>query len=451
MAGGLNDLATKEGAILDRFYTFKVCSPTRSSLLSGRFPIHVNEENPTGVGVVGGIDLRMTLLPQKLKRQGYKTAIVGKWHCGARSDANLPVNRGFDHHLGFLSGGEDHYTQQSYETSNYVDLWQQTGPAYGRNGTYSCYLYGGEAVQVINNHDTSVPLFLYIPFHDTHAPYEDEPRFEDHSITNPEIRVMNAMVSCVAEATVNVTDALKAKGMWENTLFVWASDNGGPQYWSANNYPLRGGKTTDFEGGVRTAAFVSGGLLAPSLRGTTIKSAVHLVDIHESMCLMSGQTSAECSDPVPGLPDVDGIDVRGFFMEPLNATRSNDVIILSSNAYIDGDWKYVASSPVESYCNNERCGYWTGPVWPQNTSHVPVTPDPGCPPDGCLFNLANDVEERHELSNQYPQKQQEMKQRLAAFVAGKFQTNSSGGYDNCKPLPTVAAANGGFAAPLCTK
>ena len=97
------------------------------------------------------------ILPQKLKTAGYVTATYGKWHLGARQWPNLPTNRGFDHHLGFLTGGEDHYTQKAYEAVSKgqkpVDLWQDAKPAYGRNGTYSCHLYGSEAVKLIESHD----------------------------------------------------------------------------------------------------------------------------------------------------------------------------------------------------------------------------------------------------------------------------------------------------------
>eukprot|EP01060_Flectonema_neradi_P009096 TRINITY_DN16506_c0_g1_i1.p1 TRINITY_DN16506_c0_g1~~TRINITY_DN16506_c0_g1_i1.p1 ORF type:complete len:511 (+),score=114.92 TRINITY_DN16506_c0_g1_i1:174-1535(+) len=451
MNAGLTELVAEEGAIFERFYTFMYCSPTRSSFLSGRFPIHVNQGNPSGVGTVGGIDLRMKLLPEKLKTVGYETAIVGKWHCGARSDANLPINRGFDYHLGFLSGGEDHNTQRSYETKNYVDLWNNNGPAYGKNGTYSCFLYGQKAVDIIMNHDTDTPLFLYLPFHDTHAPYEDRPQYEDPKVNYKPRQIMQAMVSCVAEATMNITKALKAKGMWDETLMFWSSDNGGPQYESANNYPYRGGKWTDFEGGVRAPAFATGGLLAPELRGTTVHSPMHLADLHTSLCLLSGQSLEECGDEVQGLPPTDGLDLRDYFTT-VNATRPEGVdIVLSSNAFIDGDWKYVATSLNRSFCKNLKCGYWTGPVWPIDNNHQPLEEDPGCPADGCLFNIVTDPTEHHELSKQYPQRLQQMKAKLAQYVAGAFQTNSSMGYDNCKSLDEVASENGGFAAPLCTK
>jgi arylsulfatase A-like enzyme len=111
----IDRLATQEGVILEAMYTFRYCSPTRSSLLSGRFPLHVNQGNPRCVGTLGGIDLRMMLLPEKLKQAGYTTAMIGKGHLGARSVHNLPTNRGFDYHFGFLGGGEHHFTQRSYE------------------------------------------------------------------------------------------------------------------------------------------------------------------------------------------------------------------------------------------------------------------------------------------------------------------------------------------------
>ena len=247
------DALARSGAILERHYTYRFCSPSRSALLSGRLPLHVNEDNPPSITSKGGIDLRMTLLPQKLKQAGYVTATYGKWHLGARQWPNIPANRGFDHHLGFLTGGEDHYTQRAYEavTGGHkpVDLWHNETPAYGRNGTaYSCNLYGDEASRLIHAHDAAVPLFLYMAFQNTHAPYQCPQRYLDPAVDFEGRRLMQGMVTCVDEATGNLTTSLKAKGMWPSTLLLWSADNGGPQYWSANNYPLRGGKGTDFEG-----------------------------------------------------------------------------------------------------------------------------------------------------------------------------------------------------------
>jgi arylsulfatase B len=87
----------------------------------------------------------MTLLPAKMKLAGYKTAMTGKWHCGARSEANLPINRGFDSHFGFLKGGENHMTQCLSDPGppawSGPDLWRNHAPAVGENGTFSTLLY----------------------------------------------------------------------------------------------------------------------------------------------------------------------------------------------------------------------------------------------------------------------------------------------------------------------
>jgi arylsulfatase A-like enzyme len=94
----------EEGILLEAHYTFQFCSPTRSAFLSGRLPIHVNMEQPTPGSKPGGIDLRMELISQVLKKANYHTHFIGKGHIGAYSYANLPIQRGFDSHLGFLGG-----------------------------------------------------------------------------------------------------------------------------------------------------------------------------------------------------------------------------------------------------------------------------------------------------------------------------------------------------------
>ena len=129
--------------VLDRMYSYKYCSPSRSSFLSGRLPIHVTQNNRNNlVENPGGADLRMSLLPQKLAAFNYYNAIVGKWHVGARSAENLPINRGFDSHFGFLKGGEDHINQHSSDDNLvFVDLWRDRAPAYGENGTFSTIMY----------------------------------------------------------------------------------------------------------------------------------------------------------------------------------------------------------------------------------------------------------------------------------------------------------------------
>ena len=146
------DVLAHTGVRLERHYVYHMCGPTRSATMTGRLPFHNNQHNVNDLNSTSGVDLRMTMLPAKLKQAGYATSMIGKSHLGARSVAHLPINRGFDQHFGFLGGGEDHYTQVSGEdpvVGKLVDLWRDHGPAYGENGTFSGYLYSAEAERVI--------------------------------------------------------------------------------------------------------------------------------------------------------------------------------------------------------------------------------------------------------------------------------------------------------------
>ena len=155
--------------------------------MSGRLPLHVTQNNKNNdITNPGGADSRMKLLPQRLKEVGnYATSLIGKWHVGARSTANLPINRGFDSHFGFLKGGEDHLTQGSNDgddRENCVDLWRDHGPAKGKNGTHSTILYAAEAEKVIRQHAAinaalpdpaaRAPLFMFLSWQAAHEPLE---------------------------------------------------------------------------------------------------------------------------------------------------------------------------------------------------------------------------------------------------------------------------------------
>jgi arylsulfatase A-like enzyme len=189
----------------------------------------VNQNNNEANLIVSksGIDLRMSLLPKRLKEAGYATAMTGKGHLGARSPANLPINRGFDRHFGFLKGGEDHMTQCLGDTDFHgPDLWRDHGPAHGENGTFSTLLYGREAVRIVQEHKLPQPLYMYLPYQVTQSPYQIPPGYEQAS--DPvQRRTFNAMVNIMDEATGNLTAALTARGMIDDTLIVFSADNGG--------------------------------------------------------------------------------------------------------------------------------------------------------------------------------------------------------------------------------
>eukprot|EP00966_Prymnesium_polylepis_P135484 3131865-Prymnesium_polylepis.1 len=131
-------------------------------------------------------------------------------------------------------------------------------------------------------HDTSKPLFFYLAMQCAHSPMESPQRFQAlydaSSIPN---LIEYSFSSVIDEGIGNVTAALRTRSMWATTLMVVSADNGGPAFsdqQAASNFPLRGGKYTYFEGGLRTTAFVTGGLLPPALRGKNVSSPIHVCD-----------------------------------------------------------------------------------------------------------------------------------------------------------------------------
>ena len=214
----------------------------RPIVLYDQVPPHVNQNNLCNdIESTSGVDLRYTLLPAKMKLAGYSTHFVGKGHLGARTPANLMINRGFDAHFGFLKGGEGHYTQSSGsaegEGPGTVDLWEGHALS-NRTGIYSGYNYAEKAVDTIRNISAfpSEKLFLYIAWHNTHTPLQCPPEWMypplgmhggvDYN-NNSERMTYNCMSRILDDGIGNVTQALQKGGLWDSTIMLFAADNGG--------------------------------------------------------------------------------------------------------------------------------------------------------------------------------------------------------------------------------
>ena len=155
------------GLILNRHYVFKYCSPSRASFLTGRWPHHAHQFN-IHQNIQMGANLNMTMIPAKLKKAGYKTHMVGKWHEGFFDPAYLPVNRGFDTSMGFLGGASSHNDEKE---DCAVDFWKNND-ADTRNGTYDSNIYMKDLTSIFDTHDTSSPFFLYLALHNVHEPLQ---------------------------------------------------------------------------------------------------------------------------------------------------------------------------------------------------------------------------------------------------------------------------------------
>jgi len=249
----LDRLAT-QGVRFERFYSYPLCSPTRSALMTGRSPMRLG----VAYSVIRpwssyGVPLEEHLMPQSFKAAGYSTAITGKWHLGHARASFMPNARGFDHAYGHVNGAIDYYT---HIRDGGLD-WHRNGRSVREEG-YSTDLLAGEAARLIENRDRNRPLFLYLPFNAPHTPLQAPQALLDKyaSITDPRRRTFAAMVDSLDQGVGRVLAALDKSGMADNTMVLFFSDNGGPTGQGARNAPLRGAKNTTFEGGIRVPAIL---------------------------------------------------------------------------------------------------------------------------------------------------------------------------------------------------
>ena len=198
------------------------------------------------------------MLPKRLQEAGFVSYHVGKWHEGLYAPHFTPLYRGFNRSNGFLSGGEDHFSlagDVSLGNCNVKgalpvrDAFIENRTAPEVVGQYTGTRFADAAVDYINAHDASTPLFLYAALHNTHAPLEAEP--EDLAIYaniswKPQ-RTYYAMMSAVDRTVARIEAALRARGLWDNTLLVWTADNGAPVQVGGSNGPFRGGKGSNWE------------------------------------------------------------------------------------------------------------------------------------------------------------------------------------------------------------
>ena len=442
------DELAKTGLLLNRHYVYRYCSPSRASLLTGRWPHHAHQFNLLPQSVLLGTNINMTMLPAKLKQAGYSTHMVGKWHQGFYDPAFLPVNRGFDTSSGFLYGGEDHMTEV---TGCAVDYWKNMAPD-PRNGSYDSYTYRNDLTDIIQKHDMSKPFFLYLPLHNVHGPFQAPQEWIDlypEGSTCKFRRTYQAMVSVADNVTGLVVQMLKERKMWDNTLMVVSADNGGAPC-AGSNYPLKGSKMTMFEGGVRSLAFANGGALPDSMRGKTSEGFIHIADWYPTFCKMAG---VDPSDSGPGKFPVDGLDVWPIISGE-NATTQHEEIVLGYNysyyahstptgAIIVGEYKLI-SGTQDHGCDNLM---FTSLDYPCSQGKKGNDCDPYC-----LYNIIEDPGERQDLSKTKPEIFKMMVDRYNAH-AKEPQDRLDQGYHRSQDVPTFKdaceymAKHGGYWRP----
>lgn len=297
----------EQGVKLDRHHTYLWCSPTRRAFLSGRYVTHITGTQAPQCS--NFLPLQFTILSEKLKAADYQSHFIGKGHLGVQTVDHLPANRGFETHVGYLGGGESYKWGGVYGSSinpaevKHHDMWHTHQPATELIDQidYSTSFYTGLAVDMIKARNTSRPFWLHLAFQAVHGgdwrdhvPPADAIPAAGKAGLYPHFQHGNygSATRALDDGVGNITDTIKAAGMWDNTLLLLTSDNGGDcglprnpgrpsapsQPGSASNYPLLGRKCTAFEGGTRVAAFITGGRVPLARRGTVSNQLIYITD-----------------------------------------------------------------------------------------------------------------------------------------------------------------------------
>ena len=480
------DAQVASGIRLERHYVHAFCSPSRSSFFSGRLPVHVQLGNVQPDMPNAGVPAAMTTLPERLRDLGWAAHISGKYDIGAATAAHTPEGRGFVSSLVYFSHAVDYFTQQDYSGSigpdamvcndRLVDLWSSGAPAYALNGTaYLDDLLVARVLAVIAAHDfAAAPLFLLYAPHATHDPLQapaaalarlantsdDEAACNVSVAASPTGAVypgFSGPVPCrrvfealVAEADANIgriEDALRGRGVWEQTLAVSFSDNGGQtdlSYGGGNNSPLKGGKGSEWEGAIRVAAWVAGGALPAAVRGTTQPGIVHVADWAATLCGLAGGSAAACAADAraaaAGLPPSDSLNVWPM-LSGTNATSPRTEFAASSNALVTARFKLIEGTAVGS-------ASWQGALWPNASSPAhPINAVVMNCSSGCLFDVAADPGEHVDVAASHPAELADMRRRLAAWRTTFYSNNETAVCLNASlPIAHACACAAGKAA-----
>ncbi|MEO1418614.1 MAG: arylsulfatase [Bacteroidota bacterium] len=402
------DKLASEGVELNRFYVHSACSPTRSALMTGKAAVRLGFVNPISKNNERGLPLAEKIMPQYFKDKGYATYLIGKWHLGRFKKEYWPYNRGFDYFYGNLTGGVGHY---DHVHGGSLD-WQRNGETVEEEG-YTTHLLTDEAIKIIRSRD-SRPFFLELSYAAPHMPNEapEATVAAYQHIENRNRQLHAAMVTEVDRGIQKLIEALEEEDLLDRTIIWFMSDNGGknlvgtPQsvaapildmaeiwgaplpfpFWeflrdnmvngAGDNHPLRGGKATVYEGGLRVPSFI----YAPAF--ISQQKVAHQITVHDVLPTLAEAASIEQLDTT----QIDGQSQWRFLLGEAAAASLPYVSVGKwGEAYYKGEWKLILQKEAE--------------------------------PE--LYRIIEDPTEQLNLASQYPAVVSAMSAELAAFPRGE--------------------------------
>ncbi|RUQ98356.1 sulfatase family protein [Labedella endophytica] len=397
------DELARTGVRLDNWYSNSpVCSPSRASLLTGRYPAHAGVES-----ILGGARRTVGLPPQRsladeLRDRGYATGVFGKWHLGV-DPSSSPQRFGFDEHFGFLAGCVDYYSHIFYwgENDPVHDLWEGEEEVW-RNGEYLTTLIAREAAAFVER-NAGAPFLCFVPFNAPHYPLHAPEEYMLQFAHLPRDRqMMAAMIKAMDDGVAHIVATLERLGLRENTVVFVSSDNGpsiedrnwlgGEEiaYAGGSAGGLRGYKGSLFEGGVRVPGIMSWPAGLPS--GSVNSSVGVMMDLVPTLLdIVDGAGAGPARGPGSSPPDHDGVSL-------LDALAAGSA---AEDRWVF--WEYEGQL-------SGRCGDWKIVRDACESMGVPVA-EPLA-----LYNLRDDPTERDNRADSEPERLREMLAELERWA-----------------------------------
>jgi arylsulfatase A-like enzyme len=381
-----------------------VCSPSRAALLTGRYPGNAGVRAIlAGHRTATGLPAQVPTLATALADQGYRTAMVGKWHLGL-APGSRPHDHGFQHWFGFLAGCIDYYSHIFYWGMNQGgpgndpthDLWQD-GREVWHNGRYFTELMAEQAVAWIRQAAAKqAPFFLYVPWNAPHYPMHAPQAYLDRfPHLPPDRRIMAAMLSTLDDGVGQIVAELERQGIFENTCLFFQSDNGPSResrnwldgrtdpYYGGSAGGLKGHKFSLFEGGIRMPALICWPQRIPA--GQVCHEVGAAMDIFPTFLHAAG------GDPTRY--ELDGLDVMPMLVRGAPTPHRELFWEMDGQTAIRrGKWKLVLNGRLVEGSE------------PADAVH--------------LADLESDMGEQHNLKEEHPALVAELKEAAEHWRAG---------------------------------
>jgi len=390
------DRLAKQGVELDRFYVAPMCTPTRAGLMTGRYPIRFGLAKAVITPYRDfGLPVEERMLPEALGEAGYAhRGIFGKWHLGHHQRKWHPLERGFTEFEGHYNGAIDYFELSRDGQRD----WHEGYEPSDKQGYATDLIADSSSAFIRKAAADDAPYFCYIAWNAPHSPLQAKPediaRYAKGSEgTKDSMATYKAMVWSMDEGIGKVLQAIEDSGEAENTQVWFMSDNGGAKFASRNNFPLQGKKLTVFEGGVRVAACVR--WPAQWKGGRKVENTMGYIDVMPTVLTSAGV------DPKAGEVsgrELDGVDLGG-------------VLAGTEPDFPERDWySYQGQNNPDKETIAIKTATWKLVVEGPDVRRNGITAKHNV----CLYKMPDDLLEKNNLANQYPEVVETLAEKLVA-------------------------------------